>query len=61
MKSVVELDVSVPKGRLSEMFLNPELSTEWMDDVERYEAISGEPGMPGWTFGFLYLWVGKIG
>lgn len=47
MKSVVELDVSVPQGRLSELFLNPELSTEWMDDVERYEAISGEPGMPG--------------
>jgi hypothetical protein len=47
MKSVVELDVSVPQRRLSELFLNSELSTEWMDDVERYEAISSEPGMPG--------------
>ena len=28
MKSVVELDVSIPQGRLSELFLNPELKLD---------------------------------
>ncbi len=47
MKSVVKLDINVPQARLAELFANAENSPRWMDDLDRYEAISGEPGMPG--------------
>ena len=47
MMSVVDLEIDVPQARLAELHANPELSTEWMDDVERYEALAGQPGMPG--------------
>jgi|SRR5947208_3617425 len=47
MKSVVELDINVPQARLADLFANAENSPRWMDDLDRYEAISGEPGMPG--------------
>jgi hypothetical protein len=47
MTSVIELEINVPQGRLALLFADPENSTKWMDDLERYEAISGDPGMPG--------------
>lgn len=47
MKSVIELEVNVPQARLAELFANPEHSPRWMDDLARYEPISGAPGMPG--------------
>jgi len=50
MKSVVELEIDVPQARLAELFADPAHFTKWMDDVEGYEPISGEPGMPGSTF-----------
>ena len=50
MKSVVELTVTVPRERLAALFADPENATKWMDDVERYEPISGAPGMPGSTY-----------
>ena len=57
MTSVVDLEIDVPQARLAELHANPELSTEWMDDVERYEAVAGQPGMPG----FQYRLVPKTG
>ena len=53
MTSVVDLEIDVPQARLAELHANPELSTEWMDDVERYEAVAGQPGMPGSQYRLL--------
>lgn len=47
MKSVVEVDVNLAQAKLAALFVDPRHSTKWMDDLDRYEAISGEPGMPG--------------
>ena len=47
MKSVVKLTINVPQARLAELFANPAYSPQWMDDLARYEPISGQPGTPG--------------
>jgi len=47
MRSVVELEIDVPRATLAALFVDPDNSTKWMDDLERYEPISGERGMPG--------------
>src|SRR4030095_225047 len=47
MKSVVELEINVPQAKLAELFADPENNIKWMDDLKRYEPISGTPGMPG--------------
>jgi uncharacterized protein YndB with AHSA1/START domain len=50
MKNVIELDINLPRERVAALFADPRNTTKWMDDVERYEPISGEPGMPGSTY-----------
>ena len=50
MKSVIELDINVPQARLAALFADPANTPQWMDDLERYEQISGEPGTPGSTY-----------
>ena len=50
MEDVVEIDIDVPQAKLAELYSNPENNTKWMDDVETYEPLSGEPGMPGSTY-----------
>ena len=47
MKSVVELEINAPKHRVAALFADPNNNTRWMDDLEKIEPISGEPGMPG--------------
>lgn len=47
VKSIVQLDINLPQQRLASLFADPTLSTKWMDDVERYEPLSGQPGAPG--------------
>lgn len=47
MKSIVELEVDVPKNELAALFADPDNMTKWMDDLQRYEHIGGEAGMPG--------------
>jgi hypothetical protein len=47
MKSAIELEIVGPRPRVAELFATPENSPRWMDDLGRYEAISGTPGMPG--------------
>ena len=47
MKSVVELEINVPQTKAAELFADPENSLKWMDDLEKYEPISGPTGMPG--------------
>jgi hypothetical protein len=50
MKSTVEIDIDLPQEKLATLFANPANSTKWMDDLERYEPVSGQPGMPGSTY-----------
>jgi hypothetical protein len=47
MRSIVELDIHVPQERLATLFADPENNMKWMDDLDRYEPVSGQPGMPG--------------
>jgi hypothetical protein len=50
MTSVVELEIAVPQDTVAGLFADPENATKWMDDVERYEPMSGVPGTPGSTY-----------
>jgi len=47
MKSVVEIDIDAPQQRVAALFADPSRSAEWMEDLELYEPIDGEPGAPG--------------
>ena len=47
MKSIVELDIHVAQESLATLFTDPENNMKWMDDLDRYEPVSGQPGMPG--------------
>ena len=50
MKSVVELDINRSQERVATLFADPENNPKWMDDLARYEPLSGQPGMPGSTY-----------
>jgi hypothetical protein len=50
MKSVVELEIAEPLEKVAALLADPANMTKWMDDLERVEALNGEPGMPGSTF-----------
>ena len=47
MKSIFEAKINIPQAKLAELYANPENNIKWMSDIERYEPISGTPGMPG--------------
>ena len=47
VKSIVELDIHSPRQKVAALFADPENNIEWMDDLDRYEPVSGQPGMPG--------------
>ena len=53
MKSVVEVEIALPQARVAELHSNPELSAKWMDDIERYEPVAGEPGVAGSQYRLL--------
>ena len=57
MKSVVELEIEAPSEKVAALLADPGNMTKWMDDLERVEPLSGEPGMPGSKFRM----VGKAG
>jgi hypothetical protein len=57
MKSIVELEIEAPLEKVAVLLADPVNMTKWMDDLERVEPLSGEPGMPGSTFRM----VGKAG
>lgn len=50
MTSVIELDINGPQERVAAIYADPDNSTKWMDDLQRYEPISGIPGTPGSTY-----------
>ena len=47
MKSVVEVDIEAPQQKVAALFADPGNSAEWMEDLELYEPLGGEPGEPG--------------
>jgi hypothetical protein len=47
MKSTVQVDIDAPQQKVAALFADPSHSAEWMEDLELYEPIDGEPGMPG--------------
>jgi len=50
VKSIVELDVNRSQESVATLFANPANNPKWMDDLARYEPLSGEPGMPASTY-----------
>ena len=50
MKDTVVVRINGPLEKVAELFADPSKNTSWMDDVERYEPLSGEQGMPGSTY-----------
>jgi hypothetical protein len=47
MKDVIEVEIGAPQREVAALFANPENTISWMDDLARYEPVSGEPGTPG--------------
>ncbi|MGZ4053315.1 MAG: SRPBCC family protein [Bacteroidia bacterium] len=47
MKSIFETEINMSQAKLAELYANPENNIKWMLDLEKYEPISGMPGMPG--------------
>jgi polyketide cyclase/dehydrase/lipid transport protein len=50
MRDVVDVEIRAPKETVAELFSDPTQSTGWMEDLERYEPITGAPGFPGSTY-----------
>lgn len=50
MKSVVEVEINAPQQKVAELHVDPRNNPKWMHDVARYESVSGEVGMPGFTY-----------
>jgi len=50
VKSMVELDINRSQERVATLFADPANNPKWMDDLARYEPLSGEPGTPGSTY-----------
>ena len=50
MKDTVVVRINGPLERVAELLADPSKNTSWMDDLERYEPLSGEQGMPGSTY-----------
>jgi hypothetical protein len=50
MRSTVVVDINAPQEQVAALSADPSSSTKWMEDVERYEPVSGEQGTPGSTY-----------
>ena len=47
MKYTVSIDINHPIDRVIELFDNEENMFDWMEGLESFERLSGEPGEPG--------------
>jgi polyketide cyclase/dehydrase/lipid transport protein len=47
MHSTVEIDIVAPQARVAALLADPESNTQWMDDLDRCEPLSGPAGSPG--------------
>ena len=50
MESIVVVDIDAPREEVATLFADPSNNPNWMEDLERYEPVSGEQGMPGSTY-----------
>ena len=41
MKSLVELEIDAPQADVAELFTDPRMNVDWMDDIARIEAVGG--------------------
>jgi carbon monoxide dehydrogenase subunit G len=47
MKYTTEIEINLPRQRVIELFDNPDNMAKWMEGLESFEHISGEPGQVG--------------
>ena len=47
MKYITEVEINLPIDRVIELFDSPENMLQWMEGLQSFEHISGEPGQPG--------------
>ncbi len=47
MKYTTEITIDLPRDRMIEIFDNPDNMQKWMEGLQEWENISGEPGTPG--------------
>jgi len=50
MKSIVAIEIRLPRRRVAMLFADPANMTKWMHDLARYEHIGGENGAVGARF-----------
>ncbi|CAM3516777.1 hypothetical protein FSS13T_08740 [Flavobacterium saliperosum S13] len=47
MKYTCEVDINQPVDKVIALFDNPDNLKKWMDGLQHFEHLSGEPGQPG--------------
>lgn len=47
MKYTAEVTINLPREQVVELFDNPDNMSKWMEGLESFTHISGEPGQPG--------------
>jgi polyketide cyclase/dehydrase/lipid transport protein len=50
MKDIVTVDIAAAQAKVAALFADPANNPKWMEGLERYQPISGEPGAPGSTY-----------
>ena len=50
MKDIVVVEIDGPLEEVAALYADPANNTKWMEDVGRYEPLSGEQGMPGSSY-----------
>jgi len=50
MKDVVSVEIDAPQAKVAKLFADPRNNPKWMEDLARYEPLSGRQGMPGSTY-----------
>lgn len=53
MKSIVEVEIDKPQEEVAMLFADPGNNPKWMHDLAGYEPISGDQGMPGFSYRLL--------
>jgi uncharacterized membrane protein len=47
MRSIAVVEIDAPREGVAERYADPRNNDKWMTDLERFEALAGDPGMPG--------------
>ena len=59
MKYSVEIEIKLPRARVTELFDNADNLKEWMPSLLKFEHLSGEPGQNGAKSKLTYKMRGK--